>query len=206
MRGRVAVTLLTLVALATVGGVASAQEVDRVRVGAPGRNVTRGFSPALFVMVTTPPDFHRRRVGHWEGPVCEFAPNPGLSGPISMTWGVRFSDSVRTAEAAARESLTFDWKTIESGSIGVPHLNGGRRVGTVPGFFVVTDAESQTDPTRARSGFCSEEASSQAPSSGREATRCNARYEASLLRRGTASRPGGRSAPSCSRGTSRLHA
>lgn len=153
MRRRIVFALTALVALMTFAAVALAQETDRVQVGVPGRNTTRGFSPALFVTVTTLPDFQRRSAGHWEGPICEFAPNPNLSAPISMTWDEGFSDSVRTAEAAARATLTFDWRTIESGAIAVPHMFRGRRLGTIPGFFVLTDADSQTGYHESAVGF-----------------------------------------------------
>ena len=132
--------------VAVVGvGVALAQEVDRVQVG--GSNTTRGFSTALFVMVTTLPDFRRTgfdgNSGGWEGPVCDFAPNPRLSGPISVSWAVGFVKTP-TAEQAGREALTFEWTTIESGPLEVPHFVGGRQVGTLPGFFVLTDSRGQT--------------------------------------------------------------
>jgi hypothetical protein len=146
MRGLLRLLGVAILVAAAGGAVALAQETDRVRVG--GSNTTRGFSPALFVTVTTLPEFRRTgfdgNSGGWEGPVCEFAPNPGLSGPISLTWDVGFYDEARTAEEAAREQLTFEWTTIESGPIVVPHLVGGTQAGTVPGFLLVTDARSQT--------------------------------------------------------------
>jgi hypothetical protein len=146
---------ITALVVAIGGAAAGAQDVDRVSVG--GSNTTRGFSPALFVTVTTLPDFHRTgfdgNSGGWEGPVCDFAPNPRLSGPISLTWSVGFDDDVRSAEQAAREVLTFEWTTIESGPIPIPHLVGGRQVGTIPGFFVLTDAQSRTGYHESALGF-----------------------------------------------------
>jgi hypothetical protein len=155
MRGLLRVIgIATLVATLGVA-VAAAQETDRVRVG--GSNVTRGFSTALVVTVTTLPDFRRTgfdgNSGGWEGPVCDFAPNPRLSGPISLTWGVGFDGDVRSAEEAARENLTFEWTTIESGPAEVTHLVGGREVGTIPGFFVLTDAQSQVGYHESGLGF-----------------------------------------------------
>lgn len=155
MRGPLRLIGITTLVVAIGGAVAAAQDVDRVSVG--GSNTTRGFSPALFVTVTTLPDFHRTgfdgNSGGWEGPVCDFASNPGLSGPISLTWGVAFDDDVSSAEAAARENLTFEWTTIESGPVAVPHLVGGREVGTIPGVFVLTDARSQTGYHESGLGF-----------------------------------------------------
>jgi hypothetical protein len=150
---------LGIAALAALigGAIAAAQETDRVQVGSPGRNTTRAFSPALFVTVTTLPDFRRTGFdgdsGGWEGPVCDFAPNPGLSGPISLTWAVGFDADAQSAEQAAREQLTFEWETIESGPLAVPHLVAGREVGTIPGFYVLTDARSQTGYHESALGF-----------------------------------------------------
>jgi hypothetical protein len=155
MRGLLRVIGAAILIAAIGGAVAAAQETDRVRVG--GSNTTRGFSTALAVTVTTLPDFRRTgfdgNSGGWEGPVCDFAPNPGLSGPISLTWGVGFDDDVRSAEEAARENLTFEWTTIESGPAAVTHLVGSREVGTIPGFFVLTDAQSQVGYHESGLGF-----------------------------------------------------
>jgi hypothetical protein len=146
MRGPARLVGITALVAAIGAAAALAQEVDRVSVG--GSNTTRAFSPALFVTVTTLPDFRRTgfdgNSGGWEGPVCDFAPNPRLSGPISLSWSVGFDGDVRSAEGAARAQLTFEWTTIESGPIAIPHLVGGREVGTIPGFFVLTDSGGQT--------------------------------------------------------------
>ena len=155
MRGLPRLTVATTLVVAIAAAAAGAQDVDRVSVG--GSNTTRGFSPALVVSVTTLPEFHRTNFdgnsGGWEGPVCDFAPNPGLSGPISVTWSVGFKNEVSSAEAAARSQLTFEWTTIESGPIAVSHLVGGREVGTIPGFYVLNDARSQTGYHESGLGF-----------------------------------------------------
>jgi hypothetical protein len=153
MRGLLRLIAVTTLVAVLGAAVASAQEVDRVQVGLPGRNTTRGFSPALFLTVTTLADFRRVSQGHWEGPVCDFAANPALSGPISLTWSVGFDDAARSAEEAARARLTFEWTTVESGPIAVPHLVGGAQVGTIPGFFVLTDARSQVGYHESGLGF-----------------------------------------------------
>ena len=155
MRGLPRLMGIAALVAALGAAVASAQDVDRVRVG--GSNTTRGFSPAVFVTVTTLPEFHRTgfdgNSGGWEGPVCDFAPNPRLSGPISLTWSVGFDDDVRSAEQAARENLTFDWSEIEGGPVPVSHLVAGREVGTIPGSYVLTDARSQTGYHESGLGF-----------------------------------------------------
>lgn len=155
MRGLRSSLGIATLAVALGGALALAQDVDRVQVG--GSNATRGFSRALFLTVTTLPEFHRTgfdgNSGGWEGPVCDFAPNPRLSGPISLTWSVGFDDDVRSAEQAAREVLTFEWTTIESGAVPVTHLVGGREAGTIPGVYLLTDARSQTGYHESGLGF-----------------------------------------------------
>jgi hypothetical protein len=155
MRSPLRLIGITTLVVALCAAIASAQDVDRVQVG--GSNTTRGFPTSLAVTVTTLPDFHRTgfdgNSGGWEGPVCDFAPNPGLSGPISVTWSVGFDDDVSTVEQAARAQLTFEWETIESGAIQVTHFVGGREVGTIPGFYVLTDARGQTGYHESGLGF-----------------------------------------------------
>ena len=136
-------------------GVAVAQDVDGVRVG--GSNTTRAFSPALLVTVAPLPEFRRTgfdgNSGSWEGPVCDFAPNPNLSGPISVSWSVAFDSEARSAEQAARNNLTFEWATVQTGQIAVSHLVGGREVGTISGTFVLTDSAGQTGYHESGLGF-----------------------------------------------------
>ena len=120
---------------------------DKVRIG--GSNTTRLFSAASFVAVTSPAELDTRTgfdgdSGGWQGPQCDVASSPTLSGPVSMTWDVGFYDDVAGPEQAARKVLTFDWTVVEQGSLAVRHVVAGRPVGTIPGFFVVTDARSQT--------------------------------------------------------------
>ena len=145
------------VAVAIGAAAAAAEDVDRVQVGVPGRNTTRAFSAALFLTITTLPEFRRTGFdgdsGGWEGPICEVASNPRLNGPITLTWDAVFHDDVRSAEQAARAALTFDWTTIESGPFPIRHLVGGREVGTIPGIYVLTDSRGQTGYHESGIGF-----------------------------------------------------
>jgi hypothetical protein len=126
--------------------VAAAAVSDRVRIG--GSNPTRLFSAASFVVVTSPPELETRtgfdgNSGGWQGPRCDTG-NVPRSALVAMTWSVGFHDDVAGPEQAARKELTFGWTTVEQGPIAVRHVVAGRRVGTLPGFFVVTDARSET--------------------------------------------------------------
>jgi hypothetical protein len=136
-----------VVATAFLGAaVAAAAVTDKVAIG--GSNTTLDFSSASFVVVTSPPELDTRtgfdgNSGGWQGPRCETG-NVPRSPLVTMTWSVGYHDDVGGPEQAARKGLTFDWTTVEQGPIAVRHVVAGRRVGTLPGFFVVTDARSQT--------------------------------------------------------------
>jgi hypothetical protein len=143
---------LFALALATLAVVpaALAQETDRVRVS------PNGFSSATAVTVTVLPEFRRTGFdgdsGGWEGPMCDH-PQPSLSSPVALTWGVGFENRSRTAEEAASAALTFRWKVVERTTISVRHLVAGRDVGAIPGTLLVTDSESPQGWHEAGLGF-----------------------------------------------------
>src|SRR5687767_10236255 len=130
-----------VVATALLGAAAAAAAVtDKVRIG--GSNTTRLFSSASFVVVTSPPELDTRagfdgNSGGWQGPLCQSGNIP-RSPAVAITWSVGFHAAVAGPEQAARNELTFDWTTVEQGPVAVSHVVAGRRVGTLPGFFVVT--------------------------------------------------------------------
>jgi hypothetical protein len=139
-------TRLMLVAaalLSLTAGLAGAGETDRVVVGQPGRNSTRGFSPALFVTVTAPLEYERTGDRRWTGPRCEVSGRPSLSSEVFITWGVRFDDVRKTAAEAARAALTFEWTTVGDEPVAVSHVVAGRTVGTMPGHLLLTDVQAE---------------------------------------------------------------
>jgi hypothetical protein len=156
MRGRVRFALIVALVCGGALAIAAAAAVtDRVRIG--GSSTTRFFSAASFVVVTSPAELDTRRTvdgrsGTWEGPPCEVAGRPELATPVAMSWSVYFSRSA-SPEAAARESFTFEWETVEQGPVAVPHVVAGRTVGTIPGVFVVTDSRSDVGYHESAVGF-----------------------------------------------------
>lgn len=135
---------LAVAALLALGaGLAAAGETDRVQVGQPGRNSTRGFSPALVVTLTAPLEYERGGDRRWNGPRCEVPGRPDLSGDVFITWRVLFDDVRRTATEAARRAMTFDWITVADTPVVVSHLVAGRSVGTLPGHVLLTDSRSE---------------------------------------------------------------
>jgi hypothetical protein len=120
---------------------ASAATTDRVQVGRPGQNVTAGFPLALFVAVTELPDYVA--VGrfdgesrNWEGPDYRAG---SLGSKSTLDWQVTFDDSA-SAAAMATEALAQDWPVAERPQVGIPHLSGGRNVGSIPAVALLTKA------------------------------------------------------------------
>ena len=64
-----------------------------------------------------------------------------------LAFDVHPAFSVRSAEEAAREKIGTDiggitTREVTSGPIDVPHVIGGRKVGSVMGFFLIRQATS----------------------------------------------------------------
>lgn len=122
-------------------------EQDRVRL------TPRGFSSATVVTVPVLAEFRRTgfdgNSGSWEGPFCD---HPTLATRVSVTWNVEFSKR-RSAAEAATAALTFRWTAVEIESVSVPHLVGGRTVGTILGVAYVTDSQSPQGWHEAGLGF-----------------------------------------------------
>lgn len=143
MTRRSALPLIVVALLSLGAGLAAAGETDRVPVGQPGRNATRGFSTALFVTVTAPLEYQRDDERRWTGPRCDVPEHPSLSSEVFITRGVGFDNVRRTAAEAARSALTFEWATVAQGPVAVSHVVAGRTVGTLPGHVLLTDSQSE---------------------------------------------------------------
>ena len=125
-----------LAALALATPVALAADTDRV-VLAPGLSAT----------ITTLSQYTREGFdgdsGSWRGPTCVPRGRLDLAGPLSLTWGIGVYTAT-SAVQAGEQARTFDWKAIESTSVRLPHVVGGRTVGTIPATLVVTDSAGPT--------------------------------------------------------------
>jgi hypothetical protein len=118
---------------------ASAATTDRVQVGRPGQNATPGFPLTLFVTVTTLPDHNA--VGRfdaasrdWEGPDYRSSLRIAKS---KLSWNVTFA-SPGSAAAMATRALALRWPLAESPQMRIPHLAGGRQVGSIPAVALLT--------------------------------------------------------------------
>jgi hypothetical protein len=102
--------MLTVAALCACIAVAVPTAVgevtNRAQVGVAGRNDTRGFSPALYVVFTSPAAYRGGCCtdvdsGEWLGPRYQASGNASLSGDSSIDWRATFDRRSTSAPAAA---------------------------------------------------------------------------------------------------------
>lgn len=138
--------VLVLAALVVAAPVALAADTDRVLLAPRG----------LHAAITTLPQYTRMGFdgdsGNWRGPNCVPRGRLDLSAPLSLSWGIGVQPATSALDAA-RQSRTFDWKVIETTTVPLPHVVGGRTVGTIPATLVLTDSGSDTGYHEAGLGF-----------------------------------------------------
>jgi hypothetical protein len=128
--------VLVLAALSFAVPVALAADTDRVLL-----------APGLHGTITTVPQYTRTDFdgdsGSWRGPNCVPRGRFDLAAPLGLTWGMGVYGA-RSAVDAGEQARTFEWKVVETSSVRVPHVVGGRSLGTIPAALVVTDSEGVT--------------------------------------------------------------
>ncbi len=128
-----------LAAVAASGQLADAQTVERIRIADPARQA-HGLPAGLAVELNSPVDYNRLSVsgdsGRWTGPRFEAIGNPGSSGFASIDWSVSFDERQGEASAVALAHLAHpNWQRDQRDGLSVPHVVGGRAVGTVLGYY-----------------------------------------------------------------------
>ena len=128
--------VLVLAALTFAAPVALAADTDRVTLG-----------PGLQATITTLPQYTRSGFdgdsGAWRGPNCVPRGRLDLAAPLSLTWGIGVYRATSAVDAA-KQARTFEWKVISTSTAPLPHVVGGRTVGTIPATLVLTDSDSET--------------------------------------------------------------
>jgi hypothetical protein len=116
-------------------------------VNGGGRNPTRTFSTTLYVDVALVSGYTRKSFdgdnGSWDGPGYHASLKPSLAGATHLGWGVSFDLASRMSlEAfAKRYALDFsNWHVLQQGPRAVPHVIGGKQVGTINGLMMLTQA------------------------------------------------------------------
>ena len=128
---------------------AAAGTIERVRVGGGGRNATHGFSTALFVDVSVVGGYthvsNDGDEGGWDGPMFHATGKPDVNQQTHLAWGVGFFTNKTLKDVVRGEVLRVGSSPIvQQGPMAVPHFVGGRRVGAIAGFMMVTQAPGST--------------------------------------------------------------
>ena len=134
--------MATGVALAAVG-VALAQVETRISLKATGGNDLAHYSPTLAIVAVSPPEYKRgccydSNGGEWTGPRYQATGRPSLGANSSYDWTVGVAVREGGTRAALIANLTQDWPVVSEGRQQVKHHVGGRAVGTVGGYWVLT--------------------------------------------------------------------
>ena len=136
------IALATVVALAAAG-LALAQVQDRISLRATGGNDLAHYSPALAAVVVSPPEYKRgccydSNGGEWTGPRYQATGRASLGGDSKYNWTVGVAVRAGGTRAALIANLTHDWPVVSEGQQQVKHRVGGRAVGTIGGYWVLT--------------------------------------------------------------------
>jgi len=142
VRRGVTIVLATVVALAAAG-LALAQVEDRIILQATGGNDLAHYSPALAAVAVSPPEYARgccydSNGGEWTGPRYEATGLASLGGNSSYDWTIGVAVRAGDTRAALIANLTHDWPVVSEGEQQVEHRVGGRAVGTIDGYWVLT--------------------------------------------------------------------
>ena len=140
MRTKRFVLLVGLVAAVAVP-LAVAATIDRVVVGVPGRNDTRGFASKLYVEVMVEDEYQKVDFdgdhGNWLGPPYHSTSNSNLGGRAKVSWTVYFDKGLSLEQAMAKH-FTQGWPRFQEASIDVPHVVGQTRVAVIKGQWRLT--------------------------------------------------------------------
>lgn len=140
-RWRVKLFVGTLVALATVSvGLAAGSSVGKKTLGG------RGYATDVTVAFTAPAGYTVPGGGYesWVGPLYTNLAT-GDQSESRLDFDVHPDFSASSAEQAGREKIGTDiggipTNEVRSGPIDVPHVIGGRKVGSIKGFVVIRRA------------------------------------------------------------------
>jgi hypothetical protein len=142
MRRKIA-TVLAIVSGLGIVGLAFAQVEDRIVLKATGGNDLASYSPTLAAVSVSPPEYKRgccydSNGGEWVGPRYEATGLSTLGADSSIDWTVGVAVRARDTRAALIANLTHDWPVVSEGEQLVEHRVGGRAVGTIGGYWVLT--------------------------------------------------------------------
>jgi hypothetical protein len=142
VRRKVTIVLAMVGALAAAG-LALAAVQDRRPLRPLEGNASAHYSPALAIVVVSPPEYRRgccydTNGGEWVGPRYEATGRPSLGADSTYDWTVGVAVKAGATRAALIKSLTHDFPVVSEGRQQVRHTVGGRAAGTIAGHWVLT--------------------------------------------------------------------
>lgn len=142
MRLRIAATLACAAALVAAPLVLAGVQ-DRIGVRGLSGNPTDHYSPGLAVVAVSPPEYKRgccydHNGGELRGPRYQATERASLGGESTIDWSVGVAVRAGGTRKALIANLTHDWPVVSEGRQKVKHRVGGRSVGTIGGYWVLT--------------------------------------------------------------------
>jgi hypothetical protein len=127
------------VTFAALGGAAAlaaaaaawAGDVQTFQVAAAGQPATAGFASDVTLTIESPAAYVAQSPGVWVGPAAQ-------AGAATMGWAVTFRDRAADPATTAAAANTNGWPLDQKYGISIPLYVGGRLVGTLPGYAVIT--------------------------------------------------------------------
>jgi hypothetical protein len=116
---------------------------DRVTLRGQSGNPTDHYSPSLAIVAASPPEYKRgccydSNGGEWTGPRYQATGRPSLGGDSKYDWSVGVAVKAGATRAALVANLVHDWPVVSEGRQLVKHRVGGRAVGTIAGYWILT--------------------------------------------------------------------
>jgi Carboxypeptidase regulatory-like domain len=135
--GALATLAAGAVAALSVAQLAPGLAIERVRVDRPGAAIPNG----VYLLIRSPDEYSRVALrgaaGSWVGPPYWLLEDPAVRNTTSIDWEVGFDERAFNTERIALANLSRDWAEDQRADVSVPHVIGGRTVGTIPGFFIL---------------------------------------------------------------------
>jgi hypothetical protein len=123
---------MTMAALAAAAA-AWAGDVQTFQVAAAGQPATAAFAPDVTLTIESPAGYVAQSPGTWAGPAAQ-------TGTATMGWAVTFRDRAADPATSAAAANTNGWPLDQKYGISIPLFVGGRLVGTLPGYAVITQS------------------------------------------------------------------
>lgn len=139
---RVTIVLAIVAALIVVGAGFAAVE-NRISLKATGGNDLAHYSPSLAIVAVAPPEYRRgccydTNGGEWVGPRYEATGRASLGANSKYDWSVGVAVRGGATRKALIDNLTHDFPVVSEGKQLVEHRVGGRVVGKIAGYWVLT--------------------------------------------------------------------